>query len=187
MTRSGHVDKVKVLLVIAVVILSVLAFGYWHSTTHSSFYVSLKIAGEADSNTPLSPEAKVQFLDSRGRVLANGVRDKQYDFVHLVHPAHGDCHEIEKAAAFSKDATTSWQECFEHQSVWIARWIGDVAGVNVKHGDCLIQNSPITISRSRSDWYLWWVPHPHIGGKPYSNYSATIVVDEKDCVDNHLP
>jgi len=181
------VDKVKVLLVIAVVILSVLAFGYWHSTTHSSFYVSLNIAAEADSNTPSSPEARVQFLDSRRRVLANGVRDRQFNFVHLIHPAHGDCHEVEKMAAFSKEARTSWQECFEHQSVWIARWIGDVAGVNVKYGDCVVQNSPITISRSRSDWYLWWVPHPHIGGKPYSDYSATIVVDEKDCVENHLP
>ena len=151
MARSGHVDNVKVLLVIAILILSVLTFGYWHSTTHASFYVSLNIAGAGDGNTPLRPEAKVQFLDSKERVLANGVRDKQFDFVHLIHPAHGDCQEIEKTAAFSKDARTSWQECFEHQSVWIARWIGDVARVNVKYGDCLIQDSPISISRSRSD------------------------------------
>ena len=175
----------KVLLIVAVGILSILTFGYWHSSTHSSFYVSLNVEGEAN-NKPLStPEAKVEFLDSRGIVLANGVPDKQYNFVHLIHPAHGDCQEIEKMAAFSKEAKTSWQECFEHQSVWIAKWIRDVASVNVKYGNCLIQNSPVTISQSRSDWYLWWVPHPHLGGKPYSDYSATIAVNKKDCVENY--
>ncbi|MDH3859409.1 MAG: hypothetical protein OEV07_15560 [Gammaproteobacteria bacterium] len=178
-------DKVKVLLIIAVVILSVLAFGYWHSITHASFYVSLNVAGEADSKKQSAPDAKLRFLDSRGRVLAKGVRDKQYNFVHWIHPTHGDCHEVEKMAAFSKEARTSWQECFEHQSAWIAKWIGDVAKVDVEYGDCLIRNRPITISESSSDWFLWWVPHPHIGGKAYSDYSATMVIDETDCVENH--
>lgn len=186
MTQSGHMDKVKVLLVITVVILSILTFGYWHSVTHSSFYVRLYVAGEADNKTRATPEAKVQFLDSRGSVLANGVRDKQHNFVHLAHPTHGDCHEVEKLAAFSKEARTSWQVCFERQSLWIAKWVEDVAKVSVKYGNCLIENSPIAISQSSSDWYLWWVPHPHIGGKPYSNYSATIAVDQKDCVEDHL-
>jgi len=186
MTRSGHMNAVKMLLISAVVILSILIFGYWHSSTHSSFYVSLNVAGQADDKTPSMPEVHVQFLNSRGNVLANGVRDKQYNFVHLIHPTHGDCQEVEKMAAFSKEARTSWRECFEQQSVWIARWIDDVAKVNVRYGNCLIANSPITMSQSRSGWYLWWVPHPHIGGKPYSDYSATIAVDEKDCVENRL-
>lgn len=179
-------DKVKVLLIIAVVILSILTFGYWHSTTHSSFYVNLNVAEEADNKTSSRPETKVQFLDSRGSILANGVRDKQHNFVHLIHPTHGNCHEVEKTAAFSKEARTSWHECFEHQSAWIAKWIENVAKVNVKYGNCVIENSPITISQSRSDWYLWWIPHPHVGGKPYSNYSATIAVDVKACVENQI-
>ena len=175
----------KTLLIIAVATLGILAFGYWHSATHSSLYVSLDGAAEANEGNLATVEAQVQFLDSRGTVLANGVRDKQYNFVHLLHPEHGDCHDIEKVAAFSNEARSSWQECFEHLSVWIANWVGDVERVNVRYDNCLIEDQPITISRSRTDWYLWWVPHPHIGGKPYSDYSATIVVDEKDC-ENHL-
>lgn len=146
----------------------------------------MNIAVEADDKALPALDAKVQFLDSSGNVLANGVRDKQYNFVHLVHPVYGDCREVEKAAAFSQQARAAWQECFEHQSVWIATWIKDVAAVSVAYEKCRIENRPITISRSRADWYLWWVPHPHIGGKPYSDYSATIVIDETDCVTNHL-
>ena len=167
-------------------VLAVLAFGYWHSITHSSLYVSLSIASEADHQTPPPIETKVRFLDSSGNVLANGVRDTQYNFVRLIHPVYGDCHEVEKAAAFSHQAKAAWQECFEHQSVWIAAWIKDVAAVSVAYENCRIEKSPITISRSRGDWFLWWVPHPHIGGKPYSDYSAPIVVDEKDCVTTRL-
>lgn len=178
--------KVKILVIIAVLAMSVLAFGYWHSATHSSLYVSLNVVAGADKKTLTAPEAKIQFLDSRGSVLANGVRDEQFDFVHLVHPTYGDCHEVEKMAAFSTEARSSWQECFEHLSAWIATWVEDVVYVNVKFDNCLVENKPVAISRSRSDWYLWWVPHPHIGGKPYSGYSATIVVDEEDCVENHL-
>jgi len=179
-------NKVKAILVTAVLVLGVLAFGYWHATTHSSLYVSLNIAAEADRKALPTLDAEVQFLDSSGNVLANGVRDKQYNFVNLINPAYGDCREVEKAAAFSQQARASWHECFERQSTWIATWIGDVAAVNVKYENCLIKNSPIAISRSSANWYLWWVPHPHIGGKPYSDYSATIVVDAKDCVKNPL-
>jgi hypothetical protein len=172
----------RLLPVIPVIIVSVLAFGYWHASTHASFYVSLNIEGGADFRTTFLSEAKVQFLDSKGKVLANGIPDQQYNFVHLIHPTYGDCHEVEKRAAFSKEARTSWQACFERQSAWIAKWIRDVDKVNVKIGNCLIQNRPITVSRSSSDWYLWWVPHPHIGGKPYSDYSSTMTVNEIDCI-----
>ena len=164
--------------------LSILAFGYWHSITHASFYVSLTVAGAAADAKTSTPEAKVQFLDSKGTVLANGVRDQQYNYVHLIHPTYGDCHEAEEMAAFSKEARTTWQACYERQSAWIAKWINDVDKVNVTYGNCVVKDTPIIILQSDSYWYLWWVPHPHIGGKPYSDYSSTIAVDEKDCVVN---
>ena len=176
----------KALLIVAAAVFGVLAFGYWHSTTHATFYISLKMAGEIDDTDPSAARAKVQFLDSNGSVLADGARDRQYGFIRLIHPVYGDCHDVEKLAAFSKDARESWQECFEHQSRWIAKWIGDVSNINVKYENCLVQNRPITVSRSSTAWYLWWIPHPHIGGKPYSDYSATLTIDKEDCVKNPL-
>lgn len=174
-------DKVKALIILIVAGSIILTYGYWHSITHASFYVSLKAAEASETKTSPTPAGAVEFLSSSGAVLASGVLDRQYNFVRLIHPEQGDCHEVEKMAAFSKEARNSWQECFEHLSVWIATWIRDVKAVNVKYGDCVIQGSPLTISKSRSDWFLWWFPHPHIGGNPYSDYSATISVNKEDC------
>jgi hypothetical protein len=174
-------DKVKALILLIVVSSIILTYGYWHSITHASFYVSLHAAEASDGKISPTPAGAVEFLSSSGTVLASGVLDRQYNFVRLIHPEHGDCHEVEKMAAFSKDARNSWQQCFEHLSVWIATWIRDVKTVNLEYGDCVIQGSPLTISKSRSDWFLWWFPHPHIGGNPYSDYSAAITVNQEDC------
>lgn len=184
-TLSGGENKVRALIFLIVASSIILAYGFWHSRTHSSFYVSLAVAGATEKKPSPAPEGAVEFLDSTATVLASGVLDRQYNFVRLIHPEHGDCHEVEKMAAFSKDARTAWQECFEHQSTWIATWIKRVEAVNVVYGDCLIKNSPLTISQSRSDWFLWWFPHPHIGGTPYSNYSATIKFEKEDCDQDH--
>lgn len=171
----------KILPVIIGIIVSVLGYGYWHSSTHATFHVSLDVNRGIDNDLISMLEIKIQFLDEKGVALADGVNDKQYNYVHLIHPVHGDCHEVEKEAPFSKEAKTIWNECFKHQSRWIAKWIRDVHEVNLEFGNCLQKNIPITV-RYNSDWYLWWVPHPHIGGKPYSYYSSKIKINEQDCV-----
>ena len=166
----------KYFLVVAVAVAAgaVLAYGYWHASSHASFYVTLEFeAGERKASAP-----RVTFLDAEGTVLAVALRDEQYNFLHLIHPEYGDCHEAEGKAPFSKDARTAWQECFEHQSTWVAGWIEEVAEVNVEYDGCRISNHPIAVSGPHSDWYFWWIPHPHIGGKPYSYYSAAIAADD---------
>ena len=118
--------------------------------------------------------AEVLFLDSEGRVLANGISDAQYNYVHLIHPEVGDCHQIEQLAPFSRQARGNWQDCFEQQSTWIAQWASQVRQVEVRFQECQWRDIPVTVSNGNSEWFLWWIPHPHIGGKPYSYYSLDI-------------
>ena len=40
---------------------------------------------------------------------------------------------------------------------------------------------PVTSHKSNGDWWLWWVPLPHIGGKPLTYYSLSIYVDGTNC------
>ena len=171
----------KAFSIIAILILSILLYGYWHSCTHATFHVSLDFNRGLDNEIISLPELKIQFMDAKGAVLAKGISDKQFSYIHLIHPVHGDCHEAEKEAPFSKEAKASWQECFEQQSMWIAEWIKDVHKIKLEFGNCRQQNIPI-IMNYNSDWYFWWVPHPHIGGKPYSYYSTTIKINEQNCV-----
>jgi len=171
----------KTLLIVAIIGCIILGYGYWHSSTHASFHIRLNIKNAAQEKPKTIPNAEISFLDSEGRVLAMGISDEQYNYVHLLHPEVGDCHEIEKSAPYSKEARKSWQECFEHLSTWIPKWASKVRKVDLKTQNCVWQNIPVSVSKYNSEWFLWWVPHPHIGGKPYTYYSLSIPVEEHNC------
>jgi hypothetical protein len=173
---------VRIVLIIAAIIACVLGYGYWHSSTHASFHIQLQFEDDNREKLEIIPMAEILFLDSEGRMLAKGISDSQYNYVHLIHPEVGDCHEIEKSALSSKEARESWQVCFEHLSTWIPKWASEVRQVHLKDKNCALKSIPVTVSESNSDWFLWWVPHPHIGGKPYSYYSLSITVEEENCV-----
>jgi hypothetical protein len=83
----------------------------------------------------------------------------------------------------SKEARKSWQECFAHLSTWIPDWAGKVRQISLKSPAGQLENHPVAVSRYNSDWYLWWIPHPHMGGKPYTYYSLNLTIDEQDCIN----
>jgi hypothetical protein len=173
---------VRKILIVVLIIGCVLGYGYWHSHTHASFYVQLVFRDKDTVKPKTMPKAEIQFLDEEGRVLARGIGDEQYNYIHLIHPEAGDCYEVEKSASASKKARESWRECFESLSTWIPKWVGKVRQINLKTQNCDLKNIPVTVSKFNSDWLLWWVPLPHIGGKPYSHYSLSIMVEDKNCM-----
>ncbi|MGB5718130.1 MAG: hypothetical protein WBN81_13695 [Gammaproteobacteria bacterium] len=171
----------RIMLFIVVIVACGLGYGFWHSLTHAAFHVQLDFRDHDSGIQEIFPKVGIEFLDTEGRVLAQGVSDEHYNYVHLIHPEVGDCHEAEQSAPFSVEGNNAWETCFEHLSTWIATWAGKVSQVNVNTDRCTRRNLPVTVSVSNSDWFLWWVPHPHIGGNPYKYYSLSITVDEKDC------
>jgi hypothetical protein len=44
-------------------------------------------------------------------------------------------------------------------------------------GACTVSHLPITVSEHPDTWWLWWVPLPHIGGRPFSTFSVDIEID----------
>ena len=172
----------KVITAIAIAALVVLAYGYWHALSHDSAYIDLTLETSDTAKKDLLSKARVLFIDVHGDILAQGVRDEEYDFIHLVHPTAGDCHQFEKNAAYSNASKKLWRERFANQSTWIPTWINDVSQVQVMHRECSSKPLSIVISASNNEWFLWWVPHPHIGGKPYTYFRSSILVTEKDCM-----
>jgi len=41
---------------------------------------------------------------------------------------------------------------------------------------------PVTITRSNSEWPVWWVPLRHIGGLPRQYFGFVMAVDSRSCV-----
>jgi hypothetical protein len=114
-------------------------------------------------------------------VLAHGKTIGGINHVRLLHPEVGDCHELERAAAFSTEARAGWQACFEALSTWTAGWAGKSRGVNLRSEDCVERHISVTVARYGADGWFWWVPHPHIGGKPYTYYTTAMMWDADAC------
>jgi len=170
----------KTLSVFTIAILmfcSILGYGYWHSVTHASLHVDIRLLSVPGAAAQTMPLAKISFQDESGHFLAAGISDEKSNFVHLLHPDVGDCHEAEKAATTSNKSRTAWQECFDELSTWIPQWVKDVHMAEVIYKGHRIEKIPVAISANNSEWFLWWVPLPHVGGKPYTYYRATISVD----------
>ena len=163
---------------IGLLILVVLGYGYWHAATHASFQVDLYRLTPAGERQPM-PLADVVFLDDRGRPLAKGISDDKYH-VHLLHPEVGDCYALESAATTSRAGRTAWQDCYARLSTWTPEWVEKVHSVSVSDHDKLYEQVPVKLNKYNADWLLWWVPLPHVGGKPTTYYSGRIVIESSD-------
>ncbi len=125
--------------------------------------------------------AKLALFDSAHRLLAEGSTDGRFGIVRFFHPELGSCEEEESAAPFSEEGRARWDECFSAQSRWQSKWAPRVKYLDLHFANCGLTNVRISLSESKSDWWLWWVPMRHIGGVPYANFSTTVSVDAKTC------
>lgn len=65
--------------------------------------------------------------------------------------------------------------------MWLIGWAGKISSANVKFASCDLKSVPVTLHKSQEDWWLWWVPLPHIGGKPLTYFNLSIRVDGSTC------
>jgi len=166
------------LLSISLITSVVLGYGYWHARTHASFHIDMRLLTSPGEKPQSMPNAEIIFLSESGEILAQGISDEKANFVRLLHPEAGDCHEASKAAPTSKESRAIWQKCFAQQSTWIPKWAKKVKQVDVIYKNRRFEKVPVTVSEYNSEWLLWWVPLPHVGGKPYTYFRATITVND---------
>ena len=169
----------KTILILVVIVGLVLGYGYWHSITHGSIYIDLNYKTPKNKDK-ISSKIKVLFIDVDGKALAQGISDKNYNYIELIQPVIGNCHDLVRSGS-NKETRKLWQQCYEQQSTWMMTWINDVSHIVVSNKNCSSKKLPIIFSGYNSEWFLWWVPHPHIGGKPYSYFRASIDLEKHDC------
>ena len=178
--------RYKIAITVGFIAAAIFAYGYWHVSSHGSLYVS--VLDISDRKHPRSiPDAEVRVLDSAGNELAQARAEGPYGVVHLSQPAAYSCQEVEKQAAFSPQAREEWDLCFERQSRWLMTWVREAKYVDLKSGTCRLQKIPISVSEYGDSWWTWWVPLPHIGGKPYTSFSIYITVDRDRCAMDREP
>lgn len=169
------------LAAVVVLISSILGYGYWHEKTHGALNFSVYDAS-SDNHYTLLRGVTVTLTDGNGRMLARGQTDPQSGVMNLLHPVLGSCRDREKQASYSSRLRTAWQECFQAQSTWLVSWIEDVRYADISTGPCRLRKVPVTVEKFGDDWWLWWVPLPHVGGKPYSYFKIQLRVDPQQCL-----
>ena len=101
--------------------------------------------------------------------------------VRLIHPEAADCAATEQNASASSAARDEWQKCFKTLSTWLIRWADRIRFADVKFARCELKRVPVILRQSGDDWWLWWVPLAHIGGKPLTYFNLSINIDGANC------
>ena len=170
-------------LLFALFAMIVLGWGYWHRITHATLNlwvheVSLKTDRQTHGQVV---SAGIVFISAAGAVLAEGKISEPYGVLSISHPEVGDCSRYEREASSNLEARQEWQRCFEAMSRWLATWAKKVRYATVTMNDCRIEKMPALLNEYRESSWIWWVPLPHIGGKPYTYFSLTLRVDSSHC------
>lgn len=170
----------RIVLVIFLFFSLLLVYGFWHAKTHGAFLISIYDAS-ADSNSVPLKDTEVVLRDKQDKILATGKSDSHFGTVYLSHPETGSCYDAEKNATQSRDGMNAWQRCFRKQSTWLMEWVRSVQLVDVHMKNCRLERIPVSVKEYTEDWWMWWVPLPHIGGKPYTYFRLMIRIDPTTC------
>ena len=170
----------RIVLLIFIFISIVLGYGYWHANTHGTLNISMYDASD-EKKFVLLKDTDIVLRDDAGKVLAMGRSESRYGTVYLSHPVTGSCYEAEHNATRSNEGLNTWQICFRKHSTWLMEWVRLVRFVDVQVRDCTLENIPVLIEEYDADWWMWWVPLPHVGGKPYAYFRLNLRIDPVAC------
>jgi hypothetical protein len=169
--RRGVVAAVGVLTLAAVV----LAYGAWQAHSHADVWLLVHDhAGRTSQRLWRDvADARLVLRDVDGSVLAEATLQPPQGLPRYSGPASAavDCSTV---------TGPSWHDCWRRQSRWMARWAPRAAAARVDLGACVIERVPV-VRRVSGDWWLWWVPLPHVGGTPVGHHTIDVHVDSARC------
>ena len=169
--------------IIAILIGAVFAYGYWQVRSNGYFNISLSDrAGRTATRLSGDVErAEIALRDAARAVIAEGYVEPPWAFIRWRYPGHAECERTESAAMQTSDGYARWRQCIATFRRWY-REAGDAARFfDVRWGACSVASVPLQMRINRDGWMVWWVPLPHVGGTPYTTYSAYIMLDSRDC------
>jgi hypothetical protein len=155
----------------------VLGWGAWQAHTHASVMLAVHDHAARDRNRLWvdATQGTVELRDAQGGVLAQAVLTPPHGLPTWTGPAGAvDCRAQERAGG------DAWRRCWEAQSRWVARWAPRAATAQVRVEDCSLESVPIE-QRRYTDWWLWWVPLPHVGGTASTSWALGLHIDSARC------
>jgi hypothetical protein len=164
-------------LAAGLIVLGLLAWGWWFSATHAYLNIQLEDYGLATDSQPFATphDTTLEFFDEAGQRLAPAKTVEPYGYLMAQHPRLADCTALEGRGG------EAYADCYTEYSGWSSEWAARTRFATVRLGRCVIAHVPVVLSRSRTGWATWWVPLPHVGGKPFESIGMQIRVNSRTC------
>lgn len=174
-----------VLTTIALAFVAGNGWALWHVLTHTAIHITVNDYGLATVNRRYGDPHDVQLglLDGAGRMVANARTVEPQGYFVVVHPdpSIADCRRNQGSGASTSTGQQSYRECFKELSRWVSQWATSVNAARFASPSCTIASLPARVRSDLGDWWLWWVPNPHIGGTPYRYVTIEFDVDTRTC------
>jgi hypothetical protein len=156
----------------------VLGWGYWHAVTHASLQIHVDDVGLRSSSQAYGTphNVTVTFRDRTNVALAVARSIEPAGYLLAVHP------DADVGTCEHRASRGEYSSCYEQYSAWSAGWAPYVHSADVSIGGCSLRGVPVATSVTNSEWPLWWVPLPHVGGVPRQDFDFTMAVDSRSCV-----
>jgi hypothetical protein len=170
----------RVLCVVASLFAAAMAWGWWRASTHAALNIRIEDYGlRTDRQLYGNPHgAAIEFFDADKSSLATARSIEPYGYMQAFHPDA----RIQNCASYDGYAQhDAYARCFAAHSRWAAGWAPRVRFARVTVGDCILNDVPVVAKRSDSEWWLWWVPLPHVGGTPLGYFDIVVAIDSKAC------
>lgn len=163
----------------------VLAWGYWHALGHASLHLQVNDHALKSANVLYdSPHhVRLTLRDRAGGVLAMAQSVEPQGYILAVHPdaSIGNCERRGDPGAAVQTSQADYAACYRRYSAWSANWAPRVHSADVVVGACSLRGVPVEVRRSNSEWLLWWVPLPHVGGVPRQYFAFSVAIDSGTC------
>jgi len=173
------------LAVIASAFIAGSAWALWHALSHCSIWISVHDYGLATETLLYADphDVTLELLDGEGKVLAvaRTVEPDGYFTVPHPDPAISDCSTNEREASTQSGGRENYAQCYKQLSRWTSRWATSVQGARFTSPQCNLPQVPVKVTSDMSEWMLWWVPLPHVGGVPYRRVTLELNVDTRTC------
>lgn len=175
--RSGS----KILAAVAGAAVLVLGWGYWYAQTHTALSLRVEDYGlKTDRQAYGSPhDVTLELLGASSEPLAVARSVEPHGYILAEHPSReiGNCQQRVGGTAAPGD----YADCYARLSAWAAQWAPLVRRAHVAVGPCKLRDLPVGVYASNSEWWLWWVPLPHVGGLPRRYVEFVIKLDSRAC------
>ena len=162
-----------IIIFICIVTITVPLVGYLYTERYGYLYVSVWNKGES-TKLEFKPNIIIEFIDKNENILAIGESNTRHGTIEIKKTDGTYCRP--------ELGSTQWYRCHRANSLWLKGWIDQLSVVTVKINDCEQRRLKAIIHEQRFNMLTWWVPHPHIGGSPYTYYNLRLAINPKTCV-----